>query len=145
MRRADGWSMRLRAGAGLEKLREMIAAQGGDARVCDDTGLLPRARYILPVPAMRDGYVCSMDTTGIGYVAQGLGAGRARKTDVIDPAVGLGDGLCASANGSARASPSRTSMQTTRRAAGQPWERMQQLVRLSDARSRKGRRWSWRR
>ena len=122
----------LESGAGLEKLREMIAAQGGDARVCDDTGLLPRARYILPVPAMRDGYVCSMDTTGIGYVAQGLGAGRARKTDVIDPAVGLvmavriGERLCEGepiayihANDEARG-----------RAAV---ERMQQLVRLSDA------------
>ena len=30
-----------------------------------------------------------MDTTAIGYCAQGLGAGRMKKTDVIDPAVGL--------------------------------------------------------
>ena len=30
-----------------------------------------------------------MDTTAIGYCAQSLGAGRQKKTDVIDPAVGL--------------------------------------------------------
>lgn len=41
------------------------------------------------VPAQRDGYVAAMDTTAIGYVAQGLGAGRVQKSDVIDPAVGL--------------------------------------------------------
>jgi len=30
-----------------------------------------------------------MNTTAIGYCAQALGAGRVKKTDVIDPAVGL--------------------------------------------------------
>ena len=79
----------LESGAGLDKLRQMIAAQGGDARVCDDVSLLPQARHIIDVPAQRDGYVARMDTTAIGYCAQDLGAGRKKKTDAIDPAVGL--------------------------------------------------------
>ena len=41
------------------------------------------------MPAPKDGYVAKMDTTAIGYCAQALGAGRQKKTDVIDPAVGL--------------------------------------------------------
>ena len=79
----------LESGAGLAKLREMIAAQGGDARVCDDVTLLPQAAHRIPVPAKASGYVAAMDTTAIGYIAQDTGAGRTQKTDVIDPAVGL--------------------------------------------------------
>ena len=79
----------LRCGAGLKKLHEMIEAQGGDGRVCEDTDYLPHAAYKLDVPARRSGYVAKMDTTAIGYTAQGIGAGRQTKDDVIDPAVGL--------------------------------------------------------
>ena len=126
----------LQSGAGLDKLREMIAAQGGDACVCDDTGLLPRARYILPVPALRDGYVCSMDTTGIGYAAQGLGAGRARKTDVIDPAVGLV--MAARIGDPVRAGEPIAHIHANDEARGrEAVARMQQLVQLSDAQPQK--------
>lgn len=79
----------LESGAGLRKLREMIAAQGGDARVCDDLAYLPHAAYKIAVPSVKDGYVSHMNTTDIGYIAQDLGAGRKTKADVIDPAVGL--------------------------------------------------------
>ena len=126
----------LQSGAGLDKLREMIAAQGGDACVCDDTGLLPRARYILPVPALRDGYICSMDTTGIGYAAQGLGAGRARKTDVIDPAVGLV--MAARIGDPVRAGEPIAHIHANDEARGRAAvARMQQLVQLSDAQPQK--------
>ncbi len=79
----------LESGAGLRKLAEMIAAQGGDARVCEDVSRLPQAKHLIDVPAPQSGYVSAMDTTAIGYIAQDMGAGRKRKTDVIDPAVGL--------------------------------------------------------
>lgn len=79
----------LRSGAGLRKLAEMIRAQGGDARVCEETAYLPHAAYKISVPALMDGYVAKMDTTAIGYCAQELGAGRRTKDDVIDPAVGM--------------------------------------------------------
>lgn len=79
----------LESGAGLSKLREMIAAQGGDPRVVDDVTLLPQAARLVDVPAPRAGYVQHMDTVAIGCAAQMLGAGRMKKEDEIDLAVGL--------------------------------------------------------
>ena len=76
-------------GRGLAKLREMIEAQGGDGRVCEDVSLLPRAARIVPVPSPADGYVVRMDTAALGMASQRLGAGRTRKEDAVDPAVGL--------------------------------------------------------
>ncbi len=78
----------LNSGAGLAKLKEMIAAQGGDPACCDDVSALPQASVILPCPATADGYIQSMDTIGLGNAAQAMGAGRRTKEDVIDPAVG---------------------------------------------------------
>lgn len=79
----------LDSGAGLEKLKQMITAQGGDARVCDDPSLLPTAPVIRDVCFKKDGYVTEMDTAALGMAAQRMGAGRAKKTDQIDPAVGF--------------------------------------------------------
>ncbi len=76
-------------GAGLMKLREMISAQGGDGRVCDDVSLLPKAPVIRPAAAKASGFVQSMDTAQLGLCAQHMGAGRVRKDDKIDPAVGF--------------------------------------------------------
>ena len=80
---------KLDSGAGLLKLAQMIEAQGGDRRVTEDIDLLPRAEQLIPVPAPEGGYVAAMRTSDIGYAAQALGAGRVRKSDRIDPAVGL--------------------------------------------------------
>ena len=77
-----------RAGA-AEKLAEMIDAQGGDARVVDEPDRLPSARFRRFVAPPLHGYVASIDAEALGRIAVGLGAGRARKGDVIDPAVGL--------------------------------------------------------
>ncbi len=79
----------LESGAGLRKMRDMIAAQGGDARVCDDVSLLPTARLRQTVQAVKGGYIQDMDAQVIGYAAQGLGAGRATKGEALDHAVGL--------------------------------------------------------
>ena len=88
----DGVKMmneKLESGEGLRKFAEMIAAQGGDPRVCEDTGLLPKAKLHIDVRAGKDGYVTSMTASDIGTAAKLLGAGRERKTDAIDPAVGI--------------------------------------------------------
>ena len=79
----------LESGAGLAKLAEMIAAQGGDPRVTEDLSLLPQAPVRRTVTAERNGVVSAMDTMRLGYIAQGLGAGRRTKEDVIDPGVGF--------------------------------------------------------
>ena len=79
----------LESGRGLQKLKDMIAAQGGDPRVCDDVTLLPQAKVIRPVACSCEGYVAEMDTTALGLAAQAMGAGRVQKTDVIDYSVGF--------------------------------------------------------
>lgn len=79
----------LDSGKGLQKLAKMIAAQGGDARVCEDTSRLPTANVICEAPALKAGFVKAMDTAQLGNIAQGMGAGRKAKTDVIDYSVGF--------------------------------------------------------
>ncbi len=79
----------LDSGAGLEKLRQMIGAQGGDPRVCDDLSRLPQPAVRRRVTVGRGGYVDAMDTTALGLAAQAMGAGRLRKTDALDYSVGF--------------------------------------------------------
>lgn len=79
----------LQRGEALAKFREMVAAQGGDPGVVDDPARLPKAPVVVPVPAPADGYVAAIDAEAIGLAAMALGAGRATKDDVIDPAVGV--------------------------------------------------------
>lgn len=76
-------------GSGLEKLRELIRAQGGDESVCDHPETLADAPIVRDVTAPKEGYAAKMDTTLLGYAAQELGAGRRKKTDEIDPRVGF--------------------------------------------------------
>ena len=78
----------LESGRGLEKLRTMIRAQGGDPGVCDDVRRLPQAPVRRTVRMQQTGIIADMNTTALGLAAQAMGAGRIRKTDVIDPAVG---------------------------------------------------------
>ena len=90
-------------GSGLEKLRQLIRAQGGDESVCDHPEALADAPIVRDVAAPRAGVIARMDTTLLGYAAQELGAGRRQKTDQIDPRVGfimrcrVGDNLSAGA------------------------------------------------
>lgn len=79
----------LTSGRGLEKLREMIEAQGGDGLVVHNLDRLPRAREIAEVEAPRGGWVTALDALAVGNAAALLGAGRLHKEDSIDPAVGV--------------------------------------------------------
>lgn len=80
---------KIESGEGLKKLAEMIRAQGGDPRVCEDTSLLPKAKLKIDVKAEANGYVSAMHTSDLGNAAKLLGAGRERKTDVLDLSVGI--------------------------------------------------------
>ena len=79
------------SGKGLEKLRAMIHALGGDETLLSLAGMekLCAVKRHVPVAAKADGYVVGMQAELIGRAAQVLGAGRATKEDSIDPAVGL--------------------------------------------------------
>ena len=79
----------LDGGEALERFRRMVEAQGGDPRVVDDPhAVLPAAPVVLPIEADRDGTLAGMDAEAIGTASVALGAGRIRKGDPIDPAVG---------------------------------------------------------
>ena len=76
-------------GSALEVFRKVVAAQGGDPRVCDSPG------SVLPRPASRDeltlapGRVVAIDSEALGIAALVLGAGRRTAEDRIDPSAGL--------------------------------------------------------
>jgi pyrimidine-nucleoside phosphorylase len=76
-------------GSALRKLQEIVAAQGGDARAVEDVERLPRARKVVPIGSLAEGYVEAIDTEAIGRAAVALGAGRETVDAAIDPAVGF--------------------------------------------------------
>jgi pyrimidine-nucleoside phosphorylase len=76
-------------GSALAKLREIIVAQGGDPRVIEDPTLMPQARLRVPVPALVDGYVQDLNALAVGLAGKTLGAGRQKKGEPIDLAVGI--------------------------------------------------------
>ena len=77
-------------GRALAKFRALVAAHGGDPRVCDDPqGVLPRAPLVTPLLAWQDGIVQRMDALQVGVAAVHLGAGRNTAADAVDPAVGF--------------------------------------------------------
>lgn len=78
-----------RDGRARAKLAEMVAAQGGDPAVLDDPGRLPRAPLRRDLPAPASGVVTGVDALAVGGAAVLLGAGRRRKGDAVDPAVGV--------------------------------------------------------
>ncbi len=71
------------------KFRQWIAAQGGDLSMVDDPERLPRAQLVKTVTAPRSGYVAGIDAREIGLTAMALGAGRAKKGEAVDLAVGI--------------------------------------------------------
>jgi pyrimidine-nucleoside phosphorylase len=79
----------LDGGAAMAKFRALVEAQGGDVRVVDQPDLLPRAPVVETVQAAKGGYLAQADARLIGMTAVALGAGRERKGDPIDPAVGV--------------------------------------------------------
>jgi pyrimidine-nucleoside phosphorylase/thymidine phosphorylase len=79
----------LARGDGLERLALCVRLHGGDARVVEDPGRLPRAPRTRQVRAARAGTVTAIDAGALGRAATLLGAGRLRKEDHVDPRVGL--------------------------------------------------------
>jgi pyrimidine-nucleoside phosphorylase len=78
------------SGRALEVFASVIEAQGGDSRVTEDPdSVLPRAPHHTEVSAGRDGYLRGLDALKVGVAAMRLGAGRERKEDTVDPAVGI--------------------------------------------------------
>jgi pyrimidine-nucleoside phosphorylase len=79
----------LASGRALDKLRDMVVAQGGDPAAFDDRAVLPRASLQMPFPAASDGFLARLDALTVAHASIALGAGRERKGDQIDLAVGI--------------------------------------------------------
>ncbi len=75
----------LASGAALAVYERWVRAQGGDP----DPGRLPRAPVVRLLRASGDGHVRALHARAVAAVAMALGAGRARKEDPVDPAVGV--------------------------------------------------------
>jgi pyrimidine-nucleoside phosphorylase len=76
-------------GSGYRKLKQVVAAQGGNPQALDKFELLPNATGMREVASPRGGYVTSIDAEDIGTASNMIGAGRDKKEDSIDPAVGI--------------------------------------------------------
>jgi pyrimidine-nucleoside phosphorylase len=73
----------------LKKFAQMIAVQGGDAKVCDDVSRLPVAKHKRPITVPASGFVHAIECDQIGYAVIALGGGRKVASDKIDFAVGF--------------------------------------------------------
>jgi pyrimidine-nucleoside phosphorylase len=76
-------------GSALERFRDLVRAQGGDPAVADDQGGVLPVAPVVEEWAGHAGVVERFACRRLGELAGLLGAGRLRKGDVIDPAVGL--------------------------------------------------------
>jgi pyrimidine-nucleoside phosphorylase len=76
-------------GSGLQKFRELVIAQHGDVSTIDNLDKLPKAKFIEPIIAEKSGWVKSVNAREVGETSVQLGAGREKKGDPIDPAVGI--------------------------------------------------------
>ena len=85
-RMAEG---QLRNGEAYARLKEMVAAQGGDIAVLDDNSKFRQAKVHHEVYARQDGWFYAMDTEKCGIASVELGAGREKKDDPIDYSAGI--------------------------------------------------------
>lgn len=76
-------------GEALKKLLELVENQGGDISYIKDTNKFEKAKYIMEVVAPEDGYITKLNAEKVGVTSVHLGAGRVKKEDNIDKAVGI--------------------------------------------------------
>ncbi len=76
-------------GKAYDKFLELVERQGGDIEYVKDVSKFEKAKYILPVISNKTGYIKSLNAEKVGRISGSLGAGRIKKEDAIDMAVGL--------------------------------------------------------
>jgi pyrimidine-nucleoside phosphorylase len=77
------------SGKAVDKLAQMVQAQGGDERDVYEPDRLPKAGLTVQVTAKQDGYLAGIDAETVGHASVVLGAGRLTKEMPIDLAVGI--------------------------------------------------------
>ncbi len=73
----------------MAEIRDLIEAQGGDVSAIDQPERLPAAATVEILPAPRAGWLSEINARVIGETSVLLGAGRQRKSDLIDHGVGI--------------------------------------------------------
>ena len=76
-------------GSAFEKLRILVQAQGGDVSFIDNPSRFPKAGFVEVVMSPQSGYLSEVQARTVGEAAVTLGAGRAKKSDPVDHAVGF--------------------------------------------------------
>lgn len=79
----------LHNGSAFAKFRVLVEAQGGDISMVDDPTKLPKAQIVKTLTAAQSGYVRQLNALQVGLASVDLGAGRERKEDSVDHAVGI--------------------------------------------------------
>jgi len=79
----------LNEGMAFDRFRQMVEAQGGDVAQVDDLSRLPTADIVQTVTVSQSGYIKEILADKVGLASLALGAGRAKKGDPIDYAVGI--------------------------------------------------------
>ena len=79
----------LNNGSAWDKFCQLVAAQGGDLSVVYEPQRLTMAAFIDVVRAPRTGYLSMVNARVVGETAVLLGAGRTKKGDPVDHAVGI--------------------------------------------------------
>ncbi len=77
------------SGKALDMFRKLVTAQGGDVSFVDFPERLPQAPVVENVYAEKSGFIKEFNARIVGEVSVEMGAGRAKKEDMIDHAVGL--------------------------------------------------------
>jgi pyrimidine-nucleoside phosphorylase len=129
------------SGKALDRFRQMVELQGGDARAIDDPKKLPRAQHTMMLPSPQEGYLASLQCEQVGTACVILGGGRERKEDSVDPAVGIvlhkkvGDAVSAGEplatihyNAETRAVRARQLLEHSYRIAGSPLREKRPLI-----------------
>lgn len=76
-------------GSALQKLCDLVKAQGGDESYIKDESKFPLAKYKYEIKAEKDGYISLLEAEKIGNASCLLGAGRSVKDDKIDTLAGI--------------------------------------------------------
>jgi pyrimidine-nucleoside phosphorylase len=79
----------LEDGSAFRKFSQLVEAQGGDVGMVHDPSRLPKSSIIRTIPSPESGYLEQIHAREIGFSAMELGAGREKKGDPIDYAVGI--------------------------------------------------------
>jgi pyrimidine-nucleoside phosphorylase len=88
-RGADELRVKIKDRSGLRLFRDIVKAQGGDARVVDEPDRLVQAKRSRRIAAPRDGFVTHLDARKIGHAGVLIAAGRAHKEQALDYGAGL--------------------------------------------------------